>query len=82
MHRRFLKERKHQALLGKEPKPFVPQKRFLSLVSTGDRYAVASRGGLALEGRWVWTVKDRIDRRWMRKYTDLPTDLPGLDEVG
>ncbi len=65
-----------RVLLGKEPKPFAPQKRFLSLVSTGNRYAVASRGRLALEGRWVWTVKDRIDRRWMRKYTDPP----GIDE--
>ena len=61
-----------RVLRGEAPTPFIPQRRFLSLVSTGDRYAVASRGPIALEGRWVWAAKNWIDRRWMRNYTDLP----------
>jgi selenide,water dikinase len=69
-----------RVLVGKQPKPFSPQKRFLSLVSTGDAYAVASRGPLAFEGRWVWAVKDWIDRRWMRKYIELP-EMADDDEV-
>ncbi len=69
-----------RVLVGKQPKSFSPQKRFLSLVSTGDAYAVASRGPLALEGRWVWAVKDWIDRRWMRKYIELP-EMADDDEV-
>ena len=24
------------------------------------------------EGRWLWRLKDRIDRRWMRRYQELP----------
>ena len=61
-----------RALWGRECKPFRPQKRFLSLVSTGDRYAVASKSAWSVEGAWVWKWKDWIDRRFMDKYQQLP----------
>jgi selenide,water dikinase len=51
---------------------YRPQRRFLSLISTGGRHAVASYAGLAWQGRWVWTWKDRIDRRFMAKYPQAP----------
>ena len=62
-----------RSLLGEPLEAFAPQKEFLSLVSTGDRYAVGSRSIFTVEGEWVWRWKDKIDRKFMDKFgTDLP----------
>jgi selenide, water dikinase len=53
---------------GEPLRAWRPQRRHLALISTGERYAVASRGALKAEGAWLWTVKDWIDRRWMDMY--------------
>ncbi len=37
-----------------------------------ERYAVASKGPLALEGEYLWKLKDKIDRQWIAGYIDLP----------
>ncbi len=57
-----------RVLAGEKPEPFVPQSRYLALIGTGDRRALATRGSWAIEGAWVWRWKDFIDRRWMATY--------------
>ncbi len=61
-----------RALTNKALKKHVPQISFLSLISTGDKYAIGSRGSFAFEGAWIWKLKDYIDREFMRKYNQLP----------
>ncbi|TLF53124.1 selenide, water dikinase SelD [Halomonas urmiana] len=60
------------AVTGRPLSPYRPQRDWLALISTGDRHAVASRGGLYLAGDWAWRWKDWIDRRFMARFNDLP----------
>jgi selenide, water dikinase len=53
---------------GASPRPWHPQKRHLSLITTGTDEAVASWGPLFLGGRWLLRLKDAIDLRWMARY--------------
>ncbi|MBV8779152.1 MAG: selenide, water dikinase SelD [Alphaproteobacteria bacterium] len=61
-----------RTLAGQALQRAVPQRRALALIGTGDGRAVASRGAFAFEAAWVWRLKQWIDRRWMRRYTELP----------
>ncbi len=49
---------------------YRPAHRTLNLLSCGGRYAIAAWGGLSVEGAWVWRLKDRIDRQFVRRYSD------------
>jgi selenide,water dikinase len=67
-----LSENLRRAVAGRPLKPYRPQKHFLGLISTGDKYAVASRGNWSWEGSLLWTWKDWIDRRFMQRFSELP----------
>ena len=47
---------------------YVPQKAGLSLISCGEKFAIASRGSWTAEGRWAWWWKDWLDRRWIARF--------------
>jgi selenide,water dikinase len=61
-----------RSVQGRPLRAYRPQSTWLALISTGDRYAVASRGRLGFWGAWVWRYKDSIDRRFMDKFATFP----------
>jgi selenide,water dikinase len=65
-------------LVGEPLEVHIPQTEFLGLISTGLPWCVASKGPMALEGEWLWDLKDWIDRKWMASYT---TALPRMAEA-
>ena len=64
-------------LAGESLATYRPQPRALALISAGERCAVASYGPLKLEGKWVWRWKDRIDRRFIRRYRSVAGGAAG-----
>lgn len=72
-----------RVLLQKKPKPFSPQSSILALISSGDKYAVATKGPFSAAGKILWTWKDWIDRQFMEKFSVLPEMQedagPGVD---
>jgi selenide,water dikinase len=71
-----LAENLRRSLRGQKLLAYDPQHHWLALISTGNRFAVASRGSLNFAGAWVWRWKDRIDREFMRRFTEFPA-MPG-----
>jgi selenide,water dikinase len=58
---------------------YRPQSDFLTLLNFGDGTAAGAKWGWAATGRWVMRLKDRIDRKFMRKFQVLATG-GGLSE--
>jgi selenide, water dikinase len=73
-----LTENLRRSVAGTALQAYSPQTSWLALISTGDKYAVASRGWLGFAGAWVWQWKDWIDQRFMRKFSEFPemSDTP------
>ena len=69
----ILKENLISHLLQQPLTTHIPQQEFLGLISTGNKYAVASRGQHALEGAFLWDLKDQIDRSFMNGFIHLPS---------
>ena len=49
-------------------KEYRPRKSSLYLLACGPKYAIASWGSISFEGRWVWRLKDWIDRGFIKRF--------------
>ncbi len=59
-------------LLHRPLRRYRPQKDFLSLMATGPRQAIASRGAFVAQSGLIWQWKNRIDQRFMQRFRELP----------
>lgn len=75
-----LAENLRRTLSGQPTRRYRPQRRFLNLIATGPKHAVASRGVFFASGNWAWRWKDWIDRRFMDRYGGLPAMQDGTEE--
>jgi pyridine nucleotide-disulfide oxidoreductase family protein len=54
---------------GNLPREHRARRSVLSLIAVGGRRAILSYGNFCADGTWVWRWKDRIDRRFVRRFS-------------
>jgi len=59
-------------ILGQKLLAYHPQARYLSLIGTGDKKAIASWSFWGWHSPVLWQWKDKIDRKFMDRFDDLP----------
>lgn len=57
------------AAAGHALRAWEPQRHALYIIGTGGEHALAWRGPWSIAGRWVWHWKDRIDRRFIGRFS-------------
>ncbi len=57
---------------GQPLKPFRPQSRYLNIIDTDTKSAIASWGPFAIHSRWSRRWKNHIDQKFMRLFSDFP----------
>lgn len=66
---------------GESLKRFSAQKKYLSLMGTGQRQALATRGNWYAYGRFWWWLKTRIDRAFVEQFNTLPTSSEPVSKL-
>ena len=56
------------ALTQQPLQPYKPQSKYLALVGTGDKKAIASWGNFCWRSSLLWQLKDYIDRKFMNQF--------------
>jgi pyridine nucleotide-disulfide oxidoreductase family protein len=64
-----------RAIGGVALRTYRPQARSLNLLSSADGRALLAWGPWSANGRWIWRLKDRIDRAFIARYVGEPAAL-------
>ncbi len=76
----FLIANLEAALASRPLRSYRPQRDFLTLLNLGDGTALGAKRGVVIGGRWVFGLKDWIDRRFMKRFQVLGEDgAPATD---
>ncbi len=67
----FIADNLRRVVAGRPLRRYRPQPDFLTLLNLGDGSALGAKWGTSFEGRWVMSLKDRIDRKFMEKFQVL-----------
>jgi selenide, water dikinase len=54
---------------GEKLQEYIPQTKYLALIGTGDRAAIASWGNFGWQSSFFWGLKDQIDRSFMAQFS-------------
>ena len=60
------------ATAGSNARPHTPPRNTLNIVTCGEHYAIATWGAWGARGKWVWWLKNWIDRRFVARYNHAP----------
>ncbi|MGM0898049.1 MAG: FAD-dependent oxidoreductase [Bacillota bacterium] len=58
-------------LIGNQLSPFMPQKRYVAILSTGGGEALLTYGNRSFHGKIPWKLKQHIDKKFMKRYQDI-----------
>ncbi len=70
----YLERNLRARLAGRKLVPYRPQRQFLTLLNLGDGQALGSKWSVSFGGPAAMRLKDRIDRRFMRRFQVLAGD--------
>ncbi len=57
------------AAAGDRPlRPFIPQRTYMLILNLGNRAGILQKKPFVLSGKWMFKLKDHIDRAFMRRY--------------
>ena len=63
------------SLDGSRDHTYSPRNRTLYLLAHGNRKAILSWGSFVTAGKWVWRLKDWIDRGFVQRYQSAATKM-------
>ena len=58
-------------LTGQKLEKYTPQNKYLALIGTGDKKAIASWASFGWRSSLFWKLKDYIDRKFMNQFVDF-----------